>query len=261
MATRTDWSGTGGGTSAVMVIPNYMVTLSDGVKLSLRIWYPSNTLEGTPFQDNEHYLEWDPSAKFPSNDDDYQRENPMESPVPAILEYLPYRHSDYYLESDFNYHTWMCSHGYVCVRADIRGSGCSQGRYHGEYLAQEQKDGVEVIQWMASQPWCNGSVGMSGHSWGGFNGLQLAFLKPPPLKVSGANACSFLKYLVTLSTISRFVYRNSVSNRVYTFWMASHFSRIVRSLFLCFVSIFSTMSNYGITRWPHDDGSCGNVCY
>ncbi|MGD8710869.1 MAG: CocE/NonD family hydrolase, partial [Ectothiorhodospiraceae bacterium] len=41
---------------------------------------------------------------------------------------------------------------------------------------------VEVIRWLAEQPWCSGSVGMIGISWGGFNGLQIAALQPEPLK-------------------------------------------------------------------------------
>ena len=51
-----------------------------------------------------------------------------------------------------------------------------------EYAEQEQDDGVEVIAWLAAQPWCNGSVGMMGISWGGFNGLQIAARRPPALK-------------------------------------------------------------------------------
>jgi uncharacterized protein len=51
-----------------------------------------------------------------------------------------------------------------------------------EYAKQEQDDGVEVIAWLAAQPWCDGSVGMMGISWGGFNGLQIAARRPPALK-------------------------------------------------------------------------------
>ena len=38
-----------------------------------------------------------------------------------------------------------------------------------------------VIAWLASRPWCNGRVGMIGKSWGGFNGLQIAAMRPPAL--------------------------------------------------------------------------------
>ena len=47
-----------------------------------------------------------------------------------------------------------------------------------EYLLQEQEDALEVIDWLCSQPWCDGNVGMMGISWGGFNGLQVAARQP-----------------------------------------------------------------------------------
>ncbi|MEX0760123.1 MAG: CocE/NonD family hydrolase, partial [Tistlia sp.] len=65
---------------------------------------------------------------------------------------------------------------------DLRGSGESDGVLSDEYTAQELQDGVEAIAWIAAQPWCDGSVGMIGISWGGFNGLQIAALQPPALK-------------------------------------------------------------------------------
>ncbi len=56
------------------------------------------------------------------------------------------------------------------------------GLLFDEYAKQEQDDGVEVIAWLAAQPWCNGAVGMMGISWGGFNALQIAACRPPALK-------------------------------------------------------------------------------
>ena len=47
------------------------------------------------------------------------------------------------------------------------GAGESDGLLLGEYLEQELADGVEVIAWLAAQPWCSGRVGMFGKSWGG----------------------------------------------------------------------------------------------
>ena len=40
--------------------------------------------------------------------------------------------------------------------------------------AQEHDDALEVLRWIAAQPWCTGNVGMMGISWGGFNSLQVA---------------------------------------------------------------------------------------
>lgn len=105
-----------------------------------------------------------------------------ENPVPAILEYTPYRKRDHSAVRDESTHPFIASHGYACVRVDLRGSGDSQGFLKDEYLQQEFDDGCDVIEWLASQPWCDGNVGMIGISWGGFNALQIAAMSPPSLK-------------------------------------------------------------------------------
>jgi putative CocE/NonD family hydrolase len=102
---------------------------------------------------------------------------------PAILEYLPYRKDDWTLSRDWNLHTYFVRRGYVVARVDIRGTGASEGAPPDrEYSDQEQQDGLEVIAWLARQPWSSGSVGMMGISWGGFNAIQMARLHPPELK-------------------------------------------------------------------------------
>ncbi|MET9086059.1 CocE/NonD family hydrolase [Streptomyces sp. NPDC004237] len=103
-------------------------------------------------------------------------------PVPALLEYLPYRKSDWTAPRDAQRHPWYAGHGYASVRVDIRGHGDSEGTPGDEYDAQELADGVDVVNWLAVQPWCTGRVGMFGISWGGFNSLQIAALAPEPLK-------------------------------------------------------------------------------
>jgi uncharacterized protein len=133
----------------VRIIEHTLIPLTDGTMLAARIWLPDDA---------------------------------EQNPVPAILEYLPYRKRDGTYERDALTHPYLAGHGYACVRVDIRGSGESGGLLFDEYAEQEQKDGVEVIGWMASQLWCNGVVGMMGISWGGFNGLQIAARRPPALK-------------------------------------------------------------------------------
>src|SRR3546814_7797483 len=100
----------------------------------------------------------------------------------AVLEYIPYRKRDSTAPRDESMHPLAAARGYAGVRVDIRGNGESDGLMQDEYLPQELSDGVEVIAWLAAQPWCTGSVGMLGISWGGFNGLQIAALRPPALK-------------------------------------------------------------------------------
>lgn len=133
----------------VKTIENQWIKLSDGQHLAARIWLPDNAVA---------------------------------RPVPAIIEYIPYRKRDLTRARDAINYPYLAGHGYACVRVDLRGSGDSEGILHDQYLEQEQSDGVEAIEWIARQPWCDGSVGMMGISWGGFNALQIAARQPPALK-------------------------------------------------------------------------------
>jgi putative CocE/NonD family hydrolase len=103
-------------------------------------------------------------------------------PVPAVLEFLPYRLTDGTAHRDATHHPYWAGHGFAGVRVDMRGSGNSEGVLEDEYLPQEQLDACEVIAWLAEQAWCTGSVGMYGKSWGGFNALQVAARRPSALK-------------------------------------------------------------------------------
>ena len=123
------------------------ITLPDGRRLTARLWRPET-----------------------------------DRPAPAILEYLPYRKRDGTAPRDATTHPVFAAAGYACVRVDVAGTGDSDGLFDDEYSEQELSDGEAVIAWIAHQPWCDGNVGMIGISWGGFNGLQLAFRRPPALK-------------------------------------------------------------------------------
>ena len=131
------------------VIEDMGIHMPDGCRLSARVWRPTDA---------------------------------NETPVPVILEYLPYRKRDGTIARDSLTHPYFAQRGYACVRVDMRGNGDSQGIMEDEYTEQELSDGEAVIAWLAAQPWCNGSVGMMGISWGGFNGLQLAERAPDALK-------------------------------------------------------------------------------
>jgi len=105
-----------------------------------------------------------------------------DNPVPAVLEYIPYRKRFGTTERDEITHKYLTGHGYACIRLDIRGSGESEGVLKDEYTQSELDDGVKAIHWIAKQAWCDGNVGMMGISWGGFNALQIAAMQPEPLK-------------------------------------------------------------------------------
>jgi predicted acyl esterase len=77
----------------------------------------------------------------------------------------------------------LAARGYAVAMVNFRGSQESEGVYVG-YRALawgEQKDGYDVCEWLASQPWCNGKVGTFGSSQGGFAQNFLAVTRPPHL--------------------------------------------------------------------------------
>lgn len=116
------------------------------------------------------------------------------SPVPAVLELIPYRRRDGTVFRDVKMHPYVAGHGFACCRVDIRGSGDSEGILTDEYTEQEFDDAEDVIAWLAAQPWSTGAVGMTGISWGGFNALQVAARQPPALKAVIALCCSDDRY-------------------------------------------------------------------
>lgn len=123
--------------------------MTDGARLAARVWLP---------------------------------EDAEANPVPALFELIPYRKSDGTTHRDSLRQPYYAGHGYAVVRVDLRGSGDSDGVLYDEYTVQEHDDAVAVIAWLATQPWCDGNVGMMGISWGGFNSLQVAARRPPELK-------------------------------------------------------------------------------
>ncbi len=133
----------------IKIVEHVWIEMSDGVRLSAKMWLPVNT---------------------------------DEKPVPAILEIIPYRKRDSYAMRDHRNHAWLAARGYACIRPDMRGHGDSEGIMLDEYSPREQQDTVEVIEWLADQKWCSGNVGMMGLSWGGIASMQAAIQQPPALK-------------------------------------------------------------------------------
>lgn len=73
-------------------------------------------------------------------------------------------------------------YGYILANADVRGSGASFGTWTGIFTPEESRDAYEITEWLASQPWCDGNVGMFGGSYLGITQLMAASTRPPHLK-------------------------------------------------------------------------------
>ena len=126
---------------------NIWIPLRDGRQLAARLWLPE-----------------------------------IATPAPAIVEYIPYRKRDMTRPRDEPMHSWFAAHGYACLRVDMYGSGDSDGVMHQMWLRQEQDDALDLIAWIAAQPWCSGAVALYGKSWGGYSAIQAAMVRPPALR-------------------------------------------------------------------------------
>lgn len=136
------------------VVEPYWVDLADGVRLSGRLWLPGDS---------------------------------ETRPVGAVIEYLPYRARDLTREGDDETGQHLARAGFAFLRVDIRGTGESGGVIRDEFEPSQIDDLVEVIERIAAQPWCSGSVGVRGYSWGGNVALAAAVRHPAALK--GVIAC------------------------------------------------------------------------
>lgn len=93
----------------VRKIEHFWITLKDGCRLAARLWLP---------------------------------EDAEQKPVPAILEYIPYRKRDGTRGRDEPMHAYFAGHGYAAIRVDLRGSGESDDILQDEYLQLELDDAV-----------------------------------------------------------------------------------------------------------------------
>jgi putative CocE/NonD family hydrolase len=135
----------------VRFIKNVTIPMTDGVQLAMDLHVPCA----------------DDSADW------------RHTPRPLLLEYIPYRKDD--VQPYTGSYNYFAQHGIISARLDCRGSGSSGGINTDEYTPLEQQDGVEAVEWLADQDWCNGKVGMIGSSYGGFTSVQIAAHRPPHL--------------------------------------------------------------------------------
>nr|WP_245551676.1 CocE/NonD family hydrolase [Gordonia hirsuta] len=178
----------------VHITRNVTVTMTDGVRLRATVVRPANRLgqpSKTPFP---AVLNMNPYNRALLDGFDHLLHGPgigravrraagtmnhQNGPLAGISRLT--RTFDRGLFDVFGVNRNLVQAGYVQVLVDVRGTGASQGKWQilGE---REQRDSVEIIDWMAQQPWCDGNVGMVGWSYSAINSLQAAALQPKALK-------------------------------------------------------------------------------
>jgi len=149
--------------------------------LSTNIVAQSPTAAPSPAQPPADYdLLW--GVKIPMRDKVelnatlYLPKTPDGSPprTPVIFTLTPYISDTYHARG-----AYFASHGYRFALVDVRGRGNSGGEF--EPFANEPRDGHDVVEWLAKQPFCDGKVAMWGGSYAGFDQWATAKEFPPHL--------------------------------------------------------------------------------
>ena len=139
------------------------IPVRDGLELSANLWLPRVRSTG-------------------DGADDAAGDGAGTARVPVILEMIPYGKDSWRRNWDTAFGEWLAARGFAFCRLDVRGTGSSPGVALDEYAEAETLDGFDAVEWLAAQPWCTGSVGMWGISYGGFTAIQVAKLRPPHLR-------------------------------------------------------------------------------
>ena len=96
------------------------------------------------------------------------------APAPCIFTLTPYIGQNYHDRG-----VYFAARGLPFLTVDARGRGNSEGEFHP--LIQEARDGYDVVEWLARQPYCNGKVSMWGGSYAGYDQWVTATQFPPHL--------------------------------------------------------------------------------
>lgn len=128
----------------VIVEPNVMVPLRDGVRVATDLYFPAR--DGVKV-----------AGEFP-----------------VVLNRTPYDKTGHGGEGRF-----YAERGYIAAMQDVRGRYVSEGEFYA--FAHEGPDGYDAVEWLAAQPWCNGRVGTLGASYEAAVQSALASLNPPHL--------------------------------------------------------------------------------
>jgi len=141
-------------TPNINISKNIMIHMRDGIKLATDIYRPAD-INGNPKE-----------GKYPAilGRTSYDKANPVIWVKPVA--------------------EFFVSNGYVVILQDIRGRGDSEGKgdYYHTANKKEGIDGYDTVQWIASQNWSNGNVGMVGASHGGIVQNMASIYRPPNLK-------------------------------------------------------------------------------
>ena len=169
------------------------------------VWpqYPYNQVPHTPERSVARYTiqnEWNQAVAVRDGTKlllDVYRPNMMGEKFPALVSFSPYtrqlqRDSAPIGQNEAGISEFWVPRGYAHVIVDVRGTNGSEGSWD-MMGPDEQKDMVDIIEWVAEQPWCDGKVGMMGCSYFAMTQNLAAEQQPPSLKaIFPYDACTDL---------------------------------------------------------------------
>ncbi|MCC6473425.1 MAG: CocE/NonD family hydrolase [Burkholderiales bacterium] len=156
---------------AVKVDKDVQIPMRDGARLVANVYRP------------------DAPGRFPALTacGPYGKDVHLKVNFPAAYAYLAQHQSSIlanssgkYLQHEMPDLECFVREGYAVVRGDIRGCGKTPG-LQDPNSPQEYRDGYDVVEWAARQPWCSGRVGMAGISYHAVGQWMVAAQRPPHL--------------------------------------------------------------------------------
>jgi len=144
--------------------------MSDGIKLAVDVIRPAQ--DGKPAEERLPAV-WNYYA--------YIRARIAEGKAVSIVDTAPSMQT-------------LVQHGYVIVVVDARGLGASYGLTSFPGIHEEGRYGYEITEWIARQSWCDGRVGMLGHSYSALMNYMIAGHAPPHLRAIFPSMAPFDTY-------------------------------------------------------------------
>ena len=156
-----------------MNVSSHYLTMRDGVRIAVDLYLP----QGLPAD-----------ARLPALvlQTRYYRSIALHWPFSLLFRYMPFPAAATYRTIQR-----FVTRGYAWVSVDARGSGASFGTRSQELSPDEVQDGVEVVDWVVSQPWSNGRVGTTGISYEGIAAEFLAASGHPAIKATAPRFALF----------------------------------------------------------------------
>lgn len=141
------------------IIESIYITVRDGTKLAADIYKPVD------------------------------KNRPVAEPLPVIWAHQRYhrRNKVFFMDFKYAFYTspWaedLLKYGYIIAIVNTRGGGASFGTSDTLLSDEENQDSYDITKWLSERKWCNGQVGMFGHSYVGTNQLTATTTHPPALK-------------------------------------------------------------------------------